>query len=73
MSWAPGPTTTNKQVHIRRTVWKSRSGRQIQGFRRQQAEQTEKRGSRLQQEYPVLENNLQRKIPLPPHHLGGRS
>ena len=32
-----------------------------------------KRGNELQQEYPVLENNLQRKTPLPPHHLGDRS
>ena len=27
-----------------------------------------KRGSGLQQEYPVLENNLQRKTPQPPSH-----
>ena len=32
-----------------------------------------KRGSGLQQEYLVLENNSQRKTPLPPRHLGGRS
>ena len=32
-----------------------------------------KRGSGLQQEYPVPENNSQRKTPLPPRHSGGRS
>ena len=32
-----------------------------------------KRGSELQKEYPVLKNNSQRKTPLPPRHLGGRS
>ena len=31
------------------------------------------RGNGPQQEYPVLENNSQRKIPLPPRHLEGRS
>ena len=32
-----------------------------------------KRGSGPQQEYPVLENNSPKKIPLPPRHLEGRS
>ena len=32
-----------------------------------------KRGNGLQQEYPVLENNFQRKTPLPPRHLEDRS
>ena len=31
------------------------------------------RGSGPQQEYPVLENNSRKKIPLPPRHLEGRS
>ena len=31
------------------------------------------RGSDPQQEYPVLENNSRKKIPLPPRHLEGRS
>ena len=39
----------------------------------QQEEQMMKRGSGLQQEHPVLENNSQRKTPLPPLRLGGRS
>ena len=32
-----------------------------------------KRLNGLQQEYPVLENNLQRKTLLPPRHWGDRS
>ena len=31
------------------------------------------RGSGLQQEYPVLESNSRKKIPLSPRHLEGRS
>ena len=58
MSRAPRPNKKKKkQVYMRRKVYKPRSER-VQRFRRQQAEQTGKRGSRLQQECPVLENNL---------------
>ena len=66
MSWVPGPIKKN----IKRKVLKLTSGRRrrAQEIRHQKEEQTVKRGSGLQQGYPVLQSSQQIGTPLPPRH-----